>query len=42
MKNIIITAYKRESDNDLVGTINRILGKTDNNPGFSKPTSCFG
>lgn len=32
MKNIIITAYKRESDNDLVGTINRILGKTENNP----------
>ncbi|MCS3799622.1 hypothetical protein GGD38_004995 [Chitinophagaceae bacterium OAS944] len=42
MKNIIITAYKRESDNDLVGTINRILGKTDNNPVFPNPPAVLG
>lgn len=35
MKNIIITAYKRESDNDLVGSIHRITGKMENSPLYS-------
>lgn len=42
MKNIIITAYKRESDNDLIGTINRVLGKTENNPVFPNPPAVLG
>lgn len=37
MKNIIITAYKRESDNDLVGSLHRIVGKMRNNPVFPNP-----
>jgi hypothetical protein len=35
MKNIIISNYKRESDNDLVGSIHRITGKMKNNPVFT-------
>jgi hypothetical protein len=42
MKNIIITAYKRESDNDLVGSIYRITGKTENNPVFPNLPPVFG
>lgn len=42
MKNIIITAYKRESDNDLVGSIHRITGKMENNPVFPNPPAVLG
>lgn len=42
MKNIIITAYKRESDNDLVGSIYRILGKTENNAVFPNLPAVWG
>lgn len=42
MKNIIITAYKRESDNDLVGSIHRILGKMENNPVYPNPPAVLG
>jgi hypothetical protein len=42
MKNIIITAYKRESDYDLIGSIYRILGKMENNPVFPNPPAVFG
>lgn len=42
MKNIIITAYKRESDNDLVGSIHRITGKMENNPVFPNPPVVLG
>jgi hypothetical protein len=42
MKNIIITAYKRESDNDLVGSIHRITGKMENNLVFPNPPAVLG
>ena len=42
MKNIIITAYKRESDNDLVGSIHRITGKMENNPVFPNLPAVYG